>query len=135
MTAMSSTMGMTAGLLELLDLRPGQQVLDVGTGAAVTAGLMCFVCGDAGVVTLDVDPHLGEAARARLTELGYRPTVVTGDGTAGCPAGAPFDRIFVSFAVPCIPPPLVAQLWPLDGVQPAPLTPTACSSARTAPSG
>ncbi|WND40744.1 protein-L-isoaspartate O-methyltransferase (plasmid) [Streptomyces sp. BB1-1-1] len=112
MTAMSSTMGMTAGLLDVLDLRGGQRVLDVGTGAAVTAGVMCFVCGDGGVVTLDVDRHVGEAARARLADLGYRPAVVCGDGTAGWPKGAPFDRIFVSFAVPCIPPALVDQLSP-----------------------
>ncbi|WP_405893413.1 protein-L-isoaspartate O-methyltransferase [Streptomyces sp. NBC_01527] len=112
MTAMSSTMGMTAGLLDLLDMRRGQRVLDVGTGAAVTAGVMCFVCGDGGVVTLDVDRHVGGAARARLAELGYRPAVVTGDGMAGWPDGAPFDRIFVSFAVPRIPPALVAQLAP-----------------------
>lgn len=50
--------------------------------------------------------------RARLAELGYRPAVVTGDGMAGWPDGAPFDRIFVSFAVPRIPPALVAQLAP-----------------------
>ncbi|MGI5262395.1 protein-L-isoaspartate O-methyltransferase family protein [Streptomyces angustmyceticus] len=112
MTAMSSAMGMTAGLLGVLDLRRGQRVLDIGTGAAVTAGVMCFVCGDAGVVTLDVNGHVGAAARARLAELGYRPAVVTGDGRAGCPDGAPFDRIFVSFAVPRVPPALLAQLAP-----------------------
>ncbi|MEV6393519.1 protein-L-isoaspartate O-methyltransferase [Streptomyces sp. NPDC051907] len=122
MTAMSSTMGMTADLLGVLDLRRGQRVLDVGTGAAVTAGVLCFVCGDAGVVTLDIDPHVGAAARARLAELRYRPVVVTGDGMAGCPGGAPFDeifvsgaqfdRIFVSFAVSRVPPALVAQLAP-----------------------
>ncbi|MFE9826487.1 protein-L-isoaspartate O-methyltransferase [Streptomyces sp. NPDC005791] len=112
MTAMSSTMGMTAGLLDVLDLRRGQRVLDVGTGAAVTAGVMCFVCGDGGVVTLDVDRNVGAAARARLAELGYRPAVVSGDGLAGWPDGALFDRIFVSFAVPRIPPVLVDQLAP-----------------------
>ncbi|MYT57226.1 protein-L-isoaspartate O-methyltransferase, partial [Streptomyces sp. SID7834] len=112
MTAMSSTMGMTAGLLDVLDLRRGQRVLDVGTGAAVTAGVMCFVCGDGGVVTLDVDRNVGAAARARLAELGYRPAVVSGDGLAGWPDGALFDRIFVSFAVPGIPPALVDQLAP-----------------------
>ncbi|MCZ1012197.1 methyltransferase [Streptomyces lydicus] len=83
MTAMSSTMGLTAGLLQLLELRPGQQVLDVGTGAGVTAAVVCFVCGDVGVVTLDIDPHVTAAARERLSALGFRPTAVTGDGTAG----------------------------------------------------
>ncbi|MGW6202313.1 protein-L-isoaspartate O-methyltransferase [Streptomyces sp. NPDC055089] len=113
MTAMSSTMSMTAGLLDELDLRPGQRVLDVGTGAGVTAAVACFVCGDAGVVTLDVDRHVGEGAQERLAELGFRPAVVSGDGRSGWPVGgASYDRILVSFAVPRVPPALVGQLAP-----------------------
>ncbi|MFF6772716.1 methyltransferase domain-containing protein [Streptomyces sp. NPDC012637] len=112
MTAMSSTMGMTADLLQLLDLRPGQRVLDVGTGAGVTAAAACFVCGDAGVVTLDIDPHVTAAARERLPALGYQPTAVTGDGTTGWPEVGPYDRVFVSFAVPRVPKALVEQLAP-----------------------
>ncbi|MFC9930112.1 protein-L-isoaspartate O-methyltransferase [Streptomyces sp. NPDC127190] len=112
MTAMSSTMGMTADLLQLLDLRPGQRVLDVGTGAGVTAAVACFVCGDAGVVTLDIDPHVTAAARERLSALGYQPAAVTGDGTAGWPDAAPYERVFVSFAVRRVPTALVEQLAP-----------------------
>jgi protein-L-isoaspartate(D-aspartate) O-methyltransferase len=112
MTAMSSTMGMTADLLQVLDLRPGQRVLDVGTGAGVTAAVACFVCGDAGVVTLDIDPHVTAAARERLSALGYRPTVATGDGAAGWGDAAPYDRVLVSFAVRRVPPALVEQLAP-----------------------
>ncbi|MFF0000533.1 methyltransferase domain-containing protein [Streptomyces avermitilis] len=112
MTAMSSTMGMTADLLQLLDLRAGQRVLDVGTGAGVTAAVACFVCSDAGVVTLDIDPHVTAAARERLSALGYRPAVVRGDGTTGWPDAGPYDRIFVSFAVPRVPRALVEQLAP-----------------------
>ncbi|WP_257230883.1 protein-L-isoaspartate O-methyltransferase [Streptomyces sp. UH6] len=103
MTAMSSTMSMTADLLQLPDLRPGQRVLDVGTGAAVTAAVACFVCGDAGVVTLDIDPHVTAAAHEHLSALGYRPVVRTGDGAAGWRRTGPYDRIFVSFAVPRVP--------------------------------
>ncbi|MEU0042913.1 methyltransferase [Streptomyces werraensis] len=112
MTAMSSTMGMTADLLQRLDLRRGQRVLDVGTGAGVTAAVACFVSGHDGVVTLDIDQHVSEAAQARLMALGYRPAVVTGDGLAGWPELGPYDRIFVSFAVPRVPPALVAQVAP-----------------------
>ncbi|MFE4594181.1 methyltransferase domain-containing protein [Streptomyces laurentii] len=112
MTAMSSTMGMTAGLLQLLDLRPGQTVLDVGTGAGVTASVFCFVCGDKDVVTLDIDPHVTEAARERLSALDFRPAVVTGDGAAGWSDAGPYDRIFVSFAVRHVPQALVKQLAP-----------------------
>ncbi|MFB7368327.1 protein-L-isoaspartate O-methyltransferase [Streptomyces sp. NPDC056222] len=112
MTAMSSTMGMTAGLLQRLDLRRGQRVLDVGTGAGVTAAVACFVCGHDGVVTIDIDGYVSEASRARLSTLGYRPTVVTGDGLDGRPTEGPYDRIFVSFAVPRVPSAFVAQLAP-----------------------
>ncbi|MFI7087619.1 methyltransferase domain-containing protein [Streptomyces anulatus] len=112
MTAMSSTMSLTADLLQQLDLRPGQRVLDVGTGAGVTASAACFVCGDAGVVTLDIDPHVTAAARERLAALGYRPATVTGDGTTGWAADGPYDRIFVSFAVRHVPQALVEQLAP-----------------------
>ncbi|MGW0537463.1 methyltransferase domain-containing protein [Streptomyces sp. NPDC003032] len=112
MTAMSSTMGMTADLLQLLGLRPGQRVLDVGTGAGVTAAVACFVCGDAGVVTLDIDPHVTAAARERLSALGYQPASATGDGTAGWPDAGPYDRVFVSFAVRRVPTALVKQLAP-----------------------
>ncbi|MFB7268399.1 protein-L-isoaspartate O-methyltransferase, partial [Streptomyces nojiriensis] len=112
MTAMSSTMGLTADLLQLLDLRPGQRVLDVGTGAGVTAAVVCFVCGDAGVVTLDIDPHVTAAVRERLSALGYWPAAVTGDGTAGWANAGPYDRVFVSFAVRRVPEALVEQLAP-----------------------
>ncbi|MEU1458416.1 methyltransferase domain-containing protein [Streptomyces avermitilis] len=112
MTAMSSTMSLTAGVLQQLDLRPGQRVLDVGTGAGVTASAACFVCGDEGVVTLDIDPHVTAAAGERLSALGYRPATVTGDGTTGWAAAGPYDRIFVSFAVRHVPQALVEQLAP-----------------------
>ncbi|MFE6331755.1 protein-L-isoaspartate O-methyltransferase [Streptomyces sp. NPDC057798] len=110
MTAMSSTVGMTANLLQRLDLRRGQRVLDVGTGAGVTAAVAGFICGHDRVVTVDIDRHVSQAARTRLIAVGSRPTVVTGNGLAGCPASGPYDRIFVSFAVPRVPPALVDQL-------------------------
>ncbi|MEV7196312.1 hypothetical protein AB0N81_31605 [Streptomyces sp. NPDC093510] len=110
---MSSTVGMTADLLQLLDLRPGQCLLDVGTGAGVTAAVACFVCGDAGVVTLDIDPHVTAAARERLSALGYCPAVVTGAATTGWSGADPYDRLFVSFAVRRVPTALVEQLAPI----------------------
>ncbi|WP_405690056.1 protein-L-isoaspartate O-methyltransferase family protein [Streptomyces sp. NBC_00057] len=111
-TSMSTVMGVTASLLDELDLRPRQRVLDVGTGAGVTAAAACQVCGDQGVVTLDRDRHLTQAAAARLADLGFRPEAVCGAGDEGCPARAPFDRIFVSYAVASVPPALVEQLAP-----------------------
>ncbi|WP_435598462.1 protein-L-isoaspartate O-methyltransferase family protein [Streptomyces anulatus] len=108
-TAVSSTMSLTADLLPQLDLRSGQRVLDVGTGAGAA---VCFVCGDQGVVTLDIDQHVIAAAVERLSALGYRPPTVTGDGTTGWAAAGPYDRIFVSFALRHVPLALVEQLAP-----------------------
>ncbi|MGW3668165.1 protein-L-isoaspartate O-methyltransferase family protein [Streptomyces sp. NPDC005141] len=110
-TSMSTVMGLTASLLEELDLRPGQRVLDVGTGAGVTAAVVCQVCGDQGVATLDRDRHLTGAAVARLADLGFRPEVVCGSGEQGLPERE-FDRIFVSYTVECVPTALVDQLAP-----------------------
>lgn len=107
MTAMSSTVGMTVGLLHRLGLQTGQRVLDIGTWAGVTAAVACMVAGDAGVVTVDRDPHVTAAARERLATLGHRPVAVTGDGQHGWLPRAPYDRIFVSYAVPCVP-----AAWP-----------------------
>lgn len=111
-TSMSTVMGLTAELLEELDLRLGQRVLDVGTGAGVTAAGACQICGDRGVVTLDRDRHLTDAAAARLADLGFQPQVVCGSGDEGCPTRAPFDRVFVSYTVECVPAALVEQLAP-----------------------
>ncbi|GAA2313254.1 hypothetical protein Scani_79210 [Streptomyces caniferus] len=111
-TSMSTVMSLTASLLQELDLRPGHRVLDIGTGAAVTAAVACHICGDTGVVTLDRDQHIAVAAQARLGALGYRPAVVSGSGEDGWPERAPYDRIFVSFALPCVPGALVDQLAP-----------------------
>lgn len=110
-TSAATLMSLTTTLLEELDLRPGQRVLDVGTGAGVTAAVACQVCGDQGVVTLDRDQHLVEAATLRLGDLGFRPDVVCGAGEQGVP-GRRFDRILISYTVDHVPPALVAQLAP-----------------------
>lgn len=110
-TSMSTLLGLTTELLQELDLRPGLRVLDVGTGAGVSAAIACQVCGDEQVVTLDRDEHLVAAARARLSDLGLHPRAVSGAGEHGVP-GATFDRIFVSYTVERVPTALVEQLTP-----------------------
>jgi protein-L-isoaspartate(D-aspartate) O-methyltransferase len=101
---------MVAHMTELLELRPGMRVLEVGTGsgygAAVLAGL------GAGVISVERHPELAEAARSRLAglRLGAAVRVVVGDGSLGWPADAPFDGIVVTAAAPRIPAALPAQL-------------------------
>lgn len=111
-SSMSSVTGVTAELLQELDLRPGQRVLDVGTGSGITAAVACHVCGDAGVVTLDRDRHLVDSAAVRLGDLGFHPHLVCGAGEEGAPDRGPFDRIFLSYAVRRVPTAVVGQLAP-----------------------
>ena len=100
---------MVAQMTELLELRPGMRVLEVGTGsgygAAVLAGL------GASVISVERHPELAEAARSHLASLGWGDVrVVVGDGSLGWPADAPFDGIVVTAAAPRIPAALPAQL-------------------------
>jgi protein-L-isoaspartate O-methyltransferase len=80
-----------------LDLRPGMSVLEIGTGPGYFAALLAELVGPSGrVVTVGVDEEVAEAATSRLAACGYDATVVAGDGDAGVPAHAPFDRIVAS---------------------------------------
>jgi len=102
---------MVAKMTELLAVRPGDRVLEVGTGsgyqAAVLAELGCEV------YTIDIVAPLAEEARARLDRLGYgRVRVRAGDGYLGWPEHAPFDAIVVTASATHLPPPLVEQLKP-----------------------
>ncbi|WP_142003458.1 methyltransferase domain-containing protein [Amycolatopsis cihanbeyliensis] len=93
----SSMPSIVAMMLEALDVRHGQSVLEIGTGTGWNAALLSRRAGDAGrVVTVEVDPTLAERARGALDRAGYSPTVVTGDGAKGFPDGAPYDRIIAT---------------------------------------
>jgi len=99
-----------AEMLTKADLRPGLRVLEVGTGSGYTAALTYEIT-RAPVVSIEYDPELCAEARERLSALGYKEiTAICGDGGAGYPPSAPYDRIIVHAAVPRIPEPLVEQL-------------------------
>ncbi|MEU9087459.1 methyltransferase domain-containing protein [Streptomyces sp. NPDC048357] len=112
MTSLSSGMFMTTVLMEQLQLRPGLRVADIGTGAAVTCAIISRICGDQHVVSIDRDPYVTGAARHHFAALSLHPTLVTGDGEAGWPARAPFDRIFASYSMTHVPAPWLEQLAP-----------------------
>jgi protein-L-isoaspartate(D-aspartate) O-methyltransferase len=106
-----------------VDPRPGDKVLDIGTGSGYLAALAAEMVGPNGrVVTVELDPHLAREAHQRLERLGYttRVTVRTGDGRLGVPSEAPFDRIVVSCATARLEPAWIAQLAP-NGTIVAPL--------------
>ena len=101
---------MVARIAEALALRPGELVLDVGTGSGYQAAVLAEL--GAEVVTIERIPELAEQARASLVAAGYDVEVRVGDGTLGVPELAPFDAIAVAAAAPGFPQTLYNQLRP-----------------------
>lgn len=99
-----------ARMLELLELRPTDRVLDVGTGSGYHAALLCLLAGH--VWTIERHRELSDQAKRAISELGLdNITFVVADGSAGLPEQAPFDAINVAAATGnSIPPALEAQL-------------------------
>lgn len=108
----SSRPSAMAKMLEALDVRPGQRVLEIGTGTGYNAALIATLTSDpCTVVSIEHDPVLAEkAAEILACMLGPGLQVVTGDGFTGYAQGAPFDRIITTASVATIPMAWVAQL-------------------------
>lgn len=98
-------------MTQLARVRPGDRVLDVGTGSGYQAAVLAEI--GAEVYSIEVVPALADSAAARLRELGYdRVKVRAGDGYRGWPEAAPFAAIIVAAAAPTLPRPLTDQLAP-----------------------
>ena len=101
---------MGAAMIDLLDLKPGERVLEVGTGLGYQAALMSEL--GAEVWSVEIVEELAEAANSRLQALGYNVEVRVGDGSRGWPEHQPFDAILVTAAAPVVPQGLLSQLRP-----------------------
>lgn len=96
-------------MTQLLQVKPGDKVLEIGTGSGYQAAILAELTDQ--VFSIELIPELAETARARLTRLGYPAIRLrTGDGYLGWPEHAPFDGILVTCAPDHVPAPLVAQL-------------------------
>jgi protein-L-isoaspartate(D-aspartate) O-methyltransferase len=92
-----------------LELKPGDRVLEVGTGSGYAAAVLAEIAGE--VFTVERHKILAETARGRLAQLGYENlSVLHGDGTLGWPEHAPFDAIVVAAGGPEVPATLKQQL-------------------------
>lgn len=97
-----------AAMTEALALRPGQTVLEIGTGSGYAAAVLAEIASH--VDTVERHAELAELARERLDRRYTNVDVHCGDGTLGWPEHAPYDAIIVTAGGPELPPALLAQL-------------------------
>ena len=94
---------------QLLDIKKGDKILEIGTGSGYQTAVLCLL--GASVYTIERQNKLFKKAQLLLPKLGYNPKkFVFGDGYKGLPDAAPFDSIIVTAGAPFIPQTLMAQL-------------------------
>ncbi|MGW7521802.1 methyltransferase domain-containing protein [Streptomyces sp. NPDC054796] len=106
-TSSISCASVCVSMLHHLAPRPGEKVLEIGTGTGYTAALLSHRIGDTHVTSVEIDPGIASRAEENLRALDLNPHLVVGDGEKGWPAGAPYDRLISTAAVRRIPP-----AWP-----------------------
>jgi protein-L-isoaspartate(D-aspartate) O-methyltransferase len=98
-------------MTELLDVQPGEAVLEIGTGSGYQSAVLAKLARQ--VYSIEIVPELAREAADRLKRLGYTNVAVReGDGYRGWPEHAPFDAIIVTATPERIPEPLLDQLAP-----------------------
>ncbi|MER6142455.1 methyltransferase domain-containing protein [Streptomyces sparsogenes] len=99
-------------MLDSLLVEPGDRVLELGAGTGWNAALPAERAGPGRVVSVEVDAELAAAAAGRLKAAGADVAVEVGDGAAGWPPGAPYDRLISTYAVSTVPWAWVEQTRP-----------------------
>jgi len=98
-------------MTDLMKVKTGDRVLEIGTGSGYQAAVLAEIAGS--VYSMEIIEPLGKQAGERLQSLGYRNVQTrVGDGYYGWPEAAPFDAIIVTAAASHVPPPLIRQLKP-----------------------
>ncbi|MFF5304780.1 ATP-grasp peptide maturase system methyltransferase [Streptomyces sp. NPDC013161] len=96
---------------QVAGLRPGQKVLEVGTGTGYSTAVLCQRLGADNIVSIEYDPGLAASAATHLSNAGYTPTLAVGDGLQGCKEYADYDAIVATCSVRSIPP---SWFWQLN---------------------
>ncbi len=98
-------------MTDLMKIKAGDRVLEIGTGSGYQAAILAEIAG--AVYSIEIIEPLGKEADTRLKTLGYRNVQTrVGDGYYGWSEAAPFDAIIVTAAASHVPPPLLKQLKP-----------------------
>jgi protein-L-isoaspartate(D-aspartate) O-methyltransferase len=110
----SSQPTLMAIMLEQLDLKVGDRILEIGAGTGYNAALMAHIVGKTGeVIALDIDKDIVENARENLDLAGFQQVkVICTDGGFGYPNAAPYDRIILTVGAWDIIPAWQEQLKP-----------------------
>lgn len=104
---------MVAIMTDHLTLRPGDTVLEIGTGCGYHAAVTAEIVGADSMYSVEVDRQLATKARQRLARCGYEDISITvTDGREGWPDHAPYDAIYVTCAPSSLPETLLAQVKP-----------------------
>jgi protein-L-isoaspartate(D-aspartate) O-methyltransferase len=93
---------------EKLEIKPGDKILEIGTGSGYQACILLEL--GARVYTIEYNKKLYEKTREFLPKMGYKPFFFYGDGSKGIPSKAPYDKIIVTAGAPIIPTALTDQL-------------------------
>jgi len=112
-------------MTQALEPKPGQKILEIGTGSGYQAALLSNIVGKKGkIYTIERIPELVKLAKTNIKKLKIKNIeIIKGDGSKGCPKEAPFERIIVTAACKEIPKILITQLTD-NGILIAPVGPT-----------
>ncbi len=100
-------------MLDLLNIKPGQKILEIGVGSGYNAAMLATLVGKSGkVVSAEIIPELYEFAKENLKKTGIENVelILSDKNTLGYKNDAPYDRIIVTAGAPEIPEPLIDQL-------------------------
>ena len=143
-TSSSSSLWLMAQMFDLLDVKEGMDVLEIGTGTGTGTGtgynaaLLAEMTRTGKVTTIEVDPAIAEHARQALGKTGYPVTVVTGDGTLGHVEHVPYSRVVATAAATAVfrPRPVARRtLVTINGRRPRHECPPAVPASTTDPGG
>jgi protein-L-isoaspartate(D-aspartate) O-methyltransferase len=103
--------GVVSRMSEWLDVKDGQNILEIGTGSSWQTAILSYLVGTGSIYSVEIHPELAKFARENLEKFKLENThVILGDGSMGYLKASPYDRIIITAACMEIPSPLLDQL-------------------------